>query len=54
LDRKNNFGGIEKFLIELSKEYEILNTDIELIIAFWEVVPHIPPLPSKEREIIIN
>lgn len=52
--RKNNLKGIEKFLTELSQEYNNLNTDLELIIAFWELVSNLSPLPYIKQIIIIN
>ncbi|MDE5420479.1 hypothetical protein L3049_21010 [Labilibaculum sp. DW002] len=44
--RNGNVNGIEKFLNELTNEFDELNTNLNLNISFWEVVPHIPPPPK--------
>jgi len=50
-NRKEKVDGIEKFLTDLTKEYDRLKTELELNISFWEVVPHIQPPPAMENEI---
>ena len=49
-ERTEKVKGIEKFLRDLSQEYDKLNTEKELNILFWEVAPYIPPPPAVENE----
>lgn len=49
--RNEKIIGIEKFISELTREFDNLKTNLNLNIAFWEVVPHIPPPPEKPIEL---
>jgi len=54
-DRNRNIDGIEKFLTDLTLEYDRLKTDLELNVAFWEETPILPPLPkNRDKKLIIN
>ena len=48
--RNEKVNGIEKFITNITKEYDKLGTDLELNFAFWEVVPHLPPPPVNENK----
>ncbi len=49
-ERDEKVNGIEKFITNITKEYDKLGTDLELNFAFWEVVPHLPPPPANGNE----
>ncbi|WP_227478111.1 hypothetical protein [Winogradskyella immobilis] len=49
-NRDEKVDEIEKFLTNLTQEYDNLKTELELNISFWEVVPHSPPPPEIENE----
>ncbi len=49
-ERDEKVNGIEKFITNITQEYDKLGTDLELNFAFWEVVPHLPP-PANGNEI---
>tara|TARA_R110001583_G_C5469762_1_gene392712 strand:+ start:69 stop:677 length:609 start_codon:yes stop_codon:yes gene_type:complete len=49
-ERNEKVNGIEKFLTDLSQEYDKLKTEKELNISFWEVMPYTPPPPTMENE----
>jgi len=49
-ERNEKINGIEKFITDITQEYDKLETDLELNFAFWEVVPHLPPPPANESE----
>ena len=49
-ERNEKTNGIKKFIIDITKEYDKLETDLELNFAFWEVVPYLPPPPANESE----
>ena len=42
-ERDEKVSGIEKFITNITQEYDKLGTDLELNFAFWEVVSHLPP-----------
>ena len=46
--RSDKVDGIENFLVDLTREFDNLNTKINLNVSFWEVVPHLPPPPALE------
>jgi len=48
-DRNGNIDGIEKFLSDLTLEYDRLKIDLELNIAFWEEAPIVPPVPKNKE-----
>ncbi len=48
-ERNEKINGIEKFIIDITQEYDKLETDLKLNFVFWEVVPHLPP-PVNEKE----
>ena len=49
-ERNEKMIGIEKFITDITQEYDKLETELEFNIAFWEVVPHLPPPPENESE----
>ncbi len=49
-NRNENVAGIEQFLTDLTLEFDRLNTELELNIAFWEDVPVMPPLPKMKNK----
>jgi hypothetical protein len=46
-NRNEKIDGIEDFLTDLTQEYDKLETELELNISFWEVVPYSPPSEMK-------
>lgn len=48
-NRNEKINGIEDFLTDLTREFDKLNTKLELYVSFWEVVPYVPP-PKNENE----
>ncbi|QXP52616.1 hypothetical protein [Cellulophaga sp. HaHa_2_1] len=49
-ERKGNVNGIEKFITNITQEYDRLETDLELNFAFWESIRYLPPPPVNEIE----
>ncbi|WKB79955.1 hypothetical protein [Cellulophaga omnivescoria] len=49
-ERKGNVDGIEKFITNITQEYDRLETDLELNFAFWESIRYLPPPPVNEIE----
>lgn len=47
-NRNENVAGIGQFLTDLTLEYDRLNTELELNIAFWEDAPIVLPLPKMK------
>ena len=50
----DKMDGIENFLVDLTCEFDNLNTKLNLNISFWEVVPYTPPPPAIEDDEIKN
>ncbi len=48
-NRNEKIDGIESFLMDLTKEYDKLKTELELNVSFWEVVPYSSP-PEIKKE----
>ncbi|MDO7174051.1 hypothetical protein [Mariniflexile sp. AS56] len=48
--RNENLELIEKFLANLTQEFDKLNSKLELNISFWEDLPYLPPPPTTENE----
>jgi len=46
--RNESLNGIEEFLNNLTREFDKLKTNLELNIAFWEVVTLPPPPPAEK------
>jgi len=46
-NRNEKIKGIKKFLIQLTKAFDKIDTKLNLNIAFWEIVPNIPPPPKE-------
>ena len=42
-NRKEKINGIEKFIKDLTQEYDKLSTELELNFAFWEEFPYLTP-----------
>jgi len=49
-ERNEKVDGIAKIIIELTKGYNKLNTEIPLEIAFWEIPPEPPEPPPYEND----
>lgn len=49
-ERNEKINGIEKFIMDITQEYDELETDMEINFAFWEVVPPLPPPPENENK----
>ncbi|WP_194768699.1 hypothetical protein [Tamlana sp. I1] len=47
--RNENLKLIEKFLTNLTQEFDKLNSKLELNILFWEDLPYLPPPPVTEN-----
>ena len=48
-EREEEVYGIEKFIENLTQEYDKLETNLELNFAFWEAIPQLPP-PTNDSE----
>jgi len=49
-NRNERVDGIEKFLTNLTLEFDKLETNLDLNISFWEQVPYMPPEQTLENE----
>ncbi len=49
-ERKGKLNGIEKFIKDLTQEYDKLGTQLELNFAFWETIRYLPPPPVNKDE----
>jgi len=49
-NRNEKVNGIENFLTNLTREYDNLQTELELNISFWEVVPYSPLLEIEDNK----
>ncbi|WP_461302906.1 hypothetical protein [Aureisphaera sp.] len=49
-ERVEKMNGIEKFMTDLTLEYDKLETGLALNFAFWEVIPLVPPSSEKNED----
>ena len=48
--REEKVNGIEKFIKDVTEEYDKLESKLELNFAFWETIPHLSPPPASKKE----
>jgi len=49
-ERNEKTNGIEKFITDITQEYDKLESDLELNFAFWESIQYLPPPPANVNE----